>query len=134
MALITRTINPLHFEDLEPHRFEDLIRQLVYDFRIWQKLEATGRSGSDEGFDVRGWEIVPSQEEPVLDEDEGERETELAKSEDRIWLIQCKREKQIGPKKLEAYLDGMPESERTGLYGIIFTAQVIFQRRQEMGS
>jgi hypothetical protein len=37
---VTKTINPLHFEDLEPHRFEDLVRRLL----------------SDEGFDVRAWE------------------------------------------------------------------------------
>jgi len=50
----SRTINPLHFEDLEPHRFEDLARQLVYDFRAWAGLEATGRSGADEGNRKRG--------------------------------------------------------------------------------
>ena len=54
----TRTIGPLHLEDLEPHRFEDLIRQLIYDFRNWRRLEATGRAGSDAGFDARGAEIT----------------------------------------------------------------------------
>jgi hypothetical protein len=53
-----RTINPLHFEDLEPHRFEDLIRQLVYGFRDWVALEPLGRSGVDEGIDIRGIERV----------------------------------------------------------------------------
>jgi hypothetical protein len=53
---VTRTLNPLPFHDLEPRRFEDLIRQLAYDFRPWLRLEATGRAGSDEGFDVRGIE------------------------------------------------------------------------------
>lgn len=57
-ALTTRTIGPLHLEDLEPHRFEDLARQMLYDFRQWRQLEATGRSGSDDGFDARGWEAV----------------------------------------------------------------------------
>ena len=37
----SKTINPLHFEDLEPHRFEDLVRQLIYDFKNWQSIEAT---------------------------------------------------------------------------------------------
>jgi hypothetical protein len=55
---VSRTINPLHFEDLEPHRFEDLIRQLAYGFRNWLRLEATGRLGADEGMDVRGLEMV----------------------------------------------------------------------------
>jgi hypothetical protein len=55
----TRTFNPLHFEDLEPHRFEDLIRQLIYDFRQWRSLEATGRTGSDEGMDIRAMRWSP---------------------------------------------------------------------------
>lgn len=57
-AVVTRTTNPLPFQDLEPKRFEDLIRQLAYDFRQWRRLEATGRSGGDDGFDARGLEIV----------------------------------------------------------------------------
>jgi len=43
MTRASRTLNPIHFEDLEPHRFEDLIRQLIYDYRDWTSLEATGR-------------------------------------------------------------------------------------------
>ena len=49
MAKVSKTIGPLHFEDLEPHRFEDLVRQLIYDFRSWKAIEATGRVGLDEG-------------------------------------------------------------------------------------
>ncbi len=49
---ISRTFNPLHFEDLEPHRFEDLIRQLIYDFKDWKSIKATGRLGSDDGIDI----------------------------------------------------------------------------------
>ena len=48
-ATPTRTYNPLPFTELEPKRFEDLVRQLVYDFRPWRRLEATGRSGSSTG-------------------------------------------------------------------------------------
>src|SRR5690349_2024345 len=50
---ITRTLGPIHFEDLDPHRFEDLVRQLAYDFRQWQSIESTGRGGADDGFDIR---------------------------------------------------------------------------------
>ena len=49
-----KTTNPLHFEDLEPHRFEDLIRQLAQDFRSWDKLEPTGRLGADDGTMLAG--------------------------------------------------------------------------------
>jgi hypothetical protein len=31
MTRPARTIGPLHPEDLEPHRFEDMVRQLLYD-------------------------------------------------------------------------------------------------------
>ena len=43
MSTVTKTINPLHFEDLDPHRFEDLVRQHIYDFKNWRSLEPTGR-------------------------------------------------------------------------------------------
>ena len=52
---ITRTVGPIHFEDLDPHRFEDLVRQLAYDFRPWKSIESTGRGGADDGFDVRAF-------------------------------------------------------------------------------
>ena len=55
----TRTLNPVHFEALESHRFEDLVRQLAYGGRTWHALEATGRLGKDEGLDIRGIEVVP---------------------------------------------------------------------------
>jgi hypothetical protein len=48
--VVSRTFAPIHFEDLDPHRFEDLVRELIYDFRDWQSIEATGRSGDDAGF------------------------------------------------------------------------------------
>src|SRR4051812_14444173 len=98
MPPVIRTIGPLHLEDLEPHRFEDLIRQLAYDFRPWLSIEPTGRGGSDDGYDARAWERLDTVEE--RDEDE-----EATAPTSRQWLIQCKREKQITPKKLGAYLD-----------------------------
>src|ERR1700749_4343355 len=95
-----RTIGPLHLDDLEPHRFEDLIRQLIYDFRNWRRLEATGRSGSDAGFDARGSEITAQVETTVELSDDNDDTVVSAATGDRIWLVQCKREKSITPKKL----------------------------------
>ncbi len=125
----TRTIGPLHLEDLEPHRFEDLIRQLLYDFRDWNQLEATGRTGSDDGFDVRGIEGRKAVE--VTDDEQLE---ELSESGDfgretRQWLIQCKREKSIGPKKLVGYVDDIPDEEVSNLYGIVFVAACDFSKK-----
>jgi hypothetical protein len=125
MPPVSRTLGPLHLEDLEPHRFEDLVRQLLYDFRPWRDLESTGRTGSDEGFDARATEIVAyvgEASEPVGSD--GEEPAQVA--EERQWLIQCKREKAIGPTKIEAYLDGLPNARETGLYGLIFAAACDF--------
>jgi hypothetical protein len=111
MKTPSRTTNPLHFEDLEPHRFEDLVRQLIYEFKAWKSLEATGRSGSDEGFDVRGFEVVDtiSTAESDLEEEKDEENQDVAPP-DRLWLIQCKRERAISPKKLGKYSGDIKDS------------------------
>lgn len=121
-AQATKTINPLHFEDLEPHRFEDLARQLIYDFKDWQLLEATGRSGSDDGFDARGVE-------PRIDNEVNEDESQepVKKQEQRLWLVQCKRERKIGPSELRKYLKDITDAEK--LYGIIFIAACDFSKK-----
>ncbi len=130
MTQSTRTLNPLPFEHLEPKRFEDLIRQLAYDFRNWEKLEPTGRAGSDDGFDARGWEIV-SDTSSVVEADDDERDDPGSDpvTERRIWLIQCKREKEIGPKKLANYLTGIERSAGRQLYGIILAAPCDFSKQ-----
>jgi hypothetical protein len=99
----TKTVNPLHFEDLEPHRFEDLVRRLLYNFRDWSNIEATGRSGSDEGFDVRAWEKGDTVSNLSDEGDEGEHAFE-----GRLWQIQGKREKAINPAKMRTLIrDGV---------------------------
>lgn len=133
MSLAIKTIGPLHLEDLEPHRFEDLIRQLSYYFRDWQKLEATGRGGSDDGYDARGFELIqsnkedPNEDEGETDEDEPPEKT-IPSPRTRLWLIQCKREKSITPKKLQKYLEEIPISERSRIHGVIFAAACDFSK------
>lgn len=127
LAQATRTNNPLPFQDLEPRRFEDLVRHLAYYFKPWRKLEPTGRTGSDGGFDARGYEIIPADEQDdqeVVAEDEGPPPAQP----DRLWLIQCKREKTITPKKLRTYLDEIPVETRAELYGVIFAAACDFSK------
>lgn len=121
MPTVTKSLHQLPFDQLEPRRFEDLIRQLAYDFKEWRALEATGKSGGDDGYDIRGWEIVPEVSEDD-DERKDDDDPEPARdfSSDRRWLIQCKREGKIGPKKLEQYFDAIPGEERATLYGLIF--------------
>lgn len=130
----THTIGPLHFEDLDPKRFEDLVRQLAYEFKPWRRLEATGRSGSDNGFDARGYEIVANATPPVAsaDEDGDSAEERSALNEgldDRLWLIQCKRERTIGPKALTRYLDDTVLGPDEKLYGLVFTATSDFSKK-----
>jgi len=125
MARVSRTINPLHFEDLEPHRFEDLVRQLIYDLKDWKAIEATGRSGAEEGFDVRAWENIYADQD--LEEDE--EENIIAKPQGHLWLIQCKREQSITPKKLKSYAQEINVNPDQPIYGVIFVASCNFSKK-----
>lgn len=101
MTTTTRTLNPLPFQDLEPHRFEDLVRQLAYDYREWSELQATGRGGGDDGFDIRALErVARERSEDGEDADSGEETAWL----ERVWAFQCKREKALGPKRMEVVI------------------------------
>lgn len=99
---ITRTFGPIHFEDLDPHRFEDLVRELIYDFKDWKTIEATGRAGGDDGFDIRAFErriLVNPTIEDINEEDGQQMEVE-----GNLWMIQCKRENEVGPTKIKNIL------------------------------
>jgi hypothetical protein len=121
--ITSRTLGPLHYEDLEPHRFEDLVRSLLYDFRHWRQIEATGRAGADEGFDARAWEIVSDGEEIATNDDD---ETIESVSTDRLWLVQCKREQAIGPKKILQYLDNITADKAVQVHGLVLAAACDF--------
>jgi len=122
----TRTLNPLHFEDFEPHRFEDMVRQLAYDFRPWKSIEATGRLGADEGMDVRAVE-GPGEIERA-DEDEND-DIVQEPTPVRLWIIQCKREKAIGPAKVRQILkDSLPAGSAVP-YGFILAAACDFSKK-----
>jgi hypothetical protein len=47
----TKTTNRLHFEDLDPKRFEDFCHSLLFPIRTWQSMHHIGRSGDDGGQD-----------------------------------------------------------------------------------
>lgn len=115
----TRTLNPLPFQDLEPHRFEDLVRQIAYEFRDWQALEAIGRSGSDGGVDIRGLETVKTPTLPPDDDENDEGATTAA----RVWIFQCKREKAMGPKKVRATVEeSLPKAGANNVHGFVLAA------------
>ena len=128
---MAKTINPLHFEDLEPHRFEDLVRQVLYDFRDWSLLEPTGRLGSDDGYDARGFEIVREEEGNESDDgaDEEEDDNYLVSKRQRLWQIQCKREKSISPSKISRYAQELMPTGNEIPYGVIFAAPADFSKK-----
>ena len=122
--IVARTFAPIHFEDLDPHRFEDLIRELIYDFRDWQSIEATGRSGDDAGFDIRAFEKVP----PLAPADD---EEELAGAPHPMdgprWMIQGKREKTLTPSDVRRILADVDGDEPP--YGYILAASAVFSKK-----
>ena len=120
-ASTTRTINPLPFQDLEPHRFEDLIRQLAYEFRDWHSLEATGRGGSDEGVDIRAFESHQS--------DEFRDDSDDPVTESRLWIFQCKREKTLGPTRLRRVVEESLTSLLSPPHGFVLAVACDISKR-----
>ena len=129
--MTTKTLNPIHFEDLEPHRFEDLVRQLLYDFKNWKSLEATGRSGSDEGIDIRGIELSASLSEQEENDDDEEKDDTIKDvlPIEKLWIIQCKREKSIGPTKIKSIISESLSSLDSPPFGFMLVAACDFSKK-----
>jgi hypothetical protein len=123
---VTRTLGPIHFEDLDPHRFEDLVRQLAYDFRRWQAIESTGRGGADEGFDIRAYEALYPESTSVVGE-YGGQEDNPHPMEGNLWMIQCKRERTLGPRRVEAIINETVNRDSPP-YGYILAAPSNFSK------
>jgi hypothetical protein len=86
MSKPTRTTNPLHFEDLDPRRFEDLALALVYRLRNWEDIHHDGRTGSDDGVDIRAIE-------------------RLVDGSLRHWFVQCKRYQSFASSHAKTVVD-----------------------------
>lgn len=122
--IVSRTFAPIHFEDLDPHRFEDLVRELIYDFRDWRNIEATGRSGDDAGFDIRAFEKLP----PLAAEDDEEDTVDTRHPMDGPrWMIQGKREKTLTPSDVKEILADVDANDPP--YGYILAASAIFSKK-----
>jgi len=121
---VTKTLGPVHFEDLEPHRFEDLVREVIYDFRDWQSIEGTGRSGSDEGYDIRAFERVVTSDGESAEDEEYEPPHPM---EGNAWMVQVKREKEIGPTALKRILQDV--DPKYPPYGYILAAAANFSKK-----
>ena len=55
--MVSKTHGRLHFEDLEPGRFEMLAMQIIYRMRRWESLDHFGAAGSDDGVDINAVEL-----------------------------------------------------------------------------
>ena len=85
-----------------------------------------GVVSTDDGFDVRGYEVIPPN---YTDTDEGgPDDDEVSFPRDRLWLVQCKRERRITPKKLAGYLDEVRLADGESLHGLIFAAACEFSK------
>ena len=81
----TKTTNNLHFEDLSPERFEDLIRDIFYNEKKWLELYPYGKKGKDGGIDIL-----------AIEENNGRR---------IVWGVQCKRYQKIQKSDLTQIID-----------------------------
>ena len=122
-------MNPLHFEDLEPHRFEDLVRPLIYDYRQWESLEAIGRVGGDEGIDIRAYEKMQYYDTDEMEQsDDIPPATEITEPESRLWIIQCKRERRIGPTRIRSIVSTNLSDLTDKPYGYMLVAACDFSK------
>ncbi len=92
----TQTINRLHFEDLDPHRFEDLGAELLYRKQEWKRFNNWGRSGSDDGIDIS-----------------------CEEENDIRWFCQCKRYQTISTSEIKAVVDKIVSKNENTKDGII---------------
>jgi len=79
----TVTTNQLHFNDLDPIRFEELIMSMVYRAKKWIKIDHFGKKGSDDGIDIR-----------AIDEQDDHST--------RTHYYQCKRYEKISKSQLKS--------------------------------
>lgn len=91
----TRTTNRIHFEDMDPLRFEDLALAMVYRASRWIEINHHGRSGSDQGIDIHATE-------------------EIENNTTRTWFIQCKRYKKISKNELTKVITEATKREGQG--------------------
>lgn len=90
MVQTTRTINKLHFSDLDPLRFEDLCFEILSRLENFKVINHFGRKGSDDGIDILAIKK--------------ENEIEIT------WGIQCKRYLTITKSDIKKIIDKIVSS------------------------
>ena len=82
----SRTTNRLHFEDLDPGRFEQLCLAMVFPLQPWADIRHYGVSGSDNGVDILARETLPD-------------------GSFRTWGVQCRRYQKAARQELRRAVD-----------------------------
>lgn len=126
--VVSRTTNPIHFEDLEPHRFEDLVRQLIYDLKQWDSIEAVGRSGQDEGIDIRAT-VISSNDSEVTEFDLDEDYVREQSDDEQVWVFQCKRVQRLGPRQVAKIVSEDLGRQESAPHGYALVASCDFSKR-----
>ena len=97
---------------------------MIYDFRDWQSIEATGRSGADSGLDIRAFEKLL----PLAPGDDEEDPAEAPHPMDGPrWMIQGKREKALTPSNVKKILTDVDADDPP--YGYILAASAVFSKK-----
>jgi hypothetical protein len=89
--------------------------------KIGKTIKATGRGGTDDGFDIRAFEKSYRDESDILDESEIE---EVRPMDGNQWMIQCKREQSLGPIRIRSIINENIDPENPP-YGYILAVSVI---------
>jgi len=85
----SKTTNKIHFEDLDPRRFEDLCLNIIYRLKNWENIKHFGATGKDDGIDIYASEIIDDNK--------------------IIWTIQCKRYKTINKSQLKDIIETLKQ-------------------------
>lgn len=104
MAQVTRTINRLHFSDLDPLRFEDLCVALVYRLLPWKELNHFGRTGKDQGVDIHALESFDGSE--------------------KTWHFQCKRYQSVSKTDITKIFAAIANNQQPDKFVLIISCDI----------
>lgn len=107
----TKTINRLHFSDLDPLRFEDLCLNLVSRLDNWKEINHFGRKGSDAGVDICA--------------------IQSKNNVDKVWFIQCKRHADIYKKDITDIVNKVSENDTIPHKLLVIVACDVSRETQE---
>lgn len=94
-------------------------------------IGGNGCSGSDEGIDIRGIELSASLSEQEENDDDEEKDDTIKDvlPIEKLWIIQCKREKSIGPTKIKSIISESLSSLDSPPFGFMLVAACDFSKK-----